>query len=95
MTMTKFLLAAALVVAFASPSLADCNRTIKVNGQVIEVVEGLPKGKCLSRQIELRGRNCDTGKARAEPMTPEALKRYPVRRGEDAGYHFVCLRDAS
>lgn len=88
-------LALALITSTSALAAGGCNRTITVNGKPVQVVEGLKPGECLKRTIMLKGRDCPTGKALAEPMTEEALKKYPVGPGEEAGFHFRCIRNAS
>ena len=69
-----------------------CIRHIVVGGKRVDIVEGLPEGKCLVRVSVLRGKVCLSGRAAAEPASDDALGKHPIREGiEDAGYHFRCL----
>lgn len=69
-----------------------CIRYIIAAGERVDVIKGLPPGTegCLLR-TELFPKPCPSGKAMAEPMTPEALRQHPLHKGEASGWHFRCL----
>jgi hypothetical protein len=102
MTKFKIILAAGSVAALlaSSPALAadtmsakdKCQPAISVNGKRVPVIDGLPEGTCsFVRTYYLKGRDCFSGFAFAEPADEAARRKHGVGKGQEM-WHFRCAR---
>jgi hypothetical protein len=99
MTRMTIILVAAIVASSTSSFARDtvsakdkCEPAIMVNGQRVPVIDGLPEGTCsFVRTYILKGRDCHSGYAFAEPADEEARKKHGVPKGQEM-WHFRCAK---
>src|SRR3989344_7730521 len=81
--------------SFAADTMSakdKCEPAISVNGKRTPVIDGLPEGTCsFVRTQIIKGRDCFSGFAFAEPADEDARRKFGVGKGQEM-WHFRCAR---